>query len=77
MLKSAYALTSKELMKLLVDVKLGVILGILPIKNTRKLDETIWSCTSSSLSIITGGNSDEERDKMRAQIVRKILAEDK
>lgn len=76
-LKSAYALTSKELMKLLVDVKLGVILGILPIKNTRKLDETIWSCTSSSLSIITGGNSDEERDKMRAQIVRKILAEDK
>lgn len=76
-LNSAYALSSKELMKLLVDVKLGVILGILPIKSTKKLDETIWSCTSSSLSILTGGNSDEERDKMRARIVRKVLAEDK
>ncbi len=77
LLTGAYTLSSQELMRLLVDVKLGVILGILPIKNTKKLDEMIWSCTSSSLSIITGGNSDEERDKMRAQIVRKILAEEK
>lgn len=77
LLNGAYALSSHELMKLLVDVKLGVILGILPIKDTRKLDETIWACTSSSLSIITGGSSDEERDKTRAQIVRKILAEGK
>lgn len=77
LLTGAYTLSSQELMKLLVDVKLGVILGILPIKSTKKLDEMIWSCTSSSLSIITGGNSDEERDKMRAQIVRNILAEDK
>lgn len=74
-LKGAYSLSAQELMRLLVDVKLGVILGILPIKSTSKLDETIWSCTPSSLQIITKGNSDEERDKMRAGIVRRVLAE--
>lgn len=71
----AYTLTSQELMKLLTDVKIGVILGILPIKNTEKLNEMIWACTPSSLQIISGKDSPEERDRMRAQTVRKILAE--
>lgn len=76
-LKGAYTLTAQELMRLLVDVKMGVILGILPIKSTRVLDDLIWSCTSSSLEIITNGSTDEERDKARARIVRSVLAEEK
>lgn len=75
-LKGAYALSAQDLMKLLVDVKMGVILGVLPIKSTQKLDETIWSCTSSALKIIAGESS-EERDKLRARIVREILSETK
>lgn len=75
-LKGAYALTAQELMSLLVDVKLGVILGILPIKSTKKLDDLIFSCTSSSLRIITNNNSDEECAKARARIVRSVLAEE-
>lgn len=71
----AYTLTSQELMKLLTDVKIGVILGILPIKSMEKLNEMIWACTPSALQILTGVNSIEERDRMRAQTVRKILAE--
>ncbi len=76
-LKGAYALTAQELMKLLVDVKIGVILGILPIKSTAITDEMIWACSSSSLKIITNGSSDEDRDKTRAKIVRELLSEEK
>lgn len=76
-LKGAYALTAQELMKLLVDVKIGVILGILPIKSTAITDEMIWACSASSLQILTNGSSEEERDKMRARIVRELLAEGK
>lgn len=76
-LKGAYALTAEELMRLLVDVKMGVILGVLPIKTTTVLDDLIWSCTSSSLEILTNGSSDEERDKARARMVRSILTEEK
>lgn len=75
-LKGAYALTAQELMKLLVDVKIGVILGILPIKSTAITDEMIWACSASSLQIITNGSSEEERDKARARIVRKLLTEE-
>ncbi len=76
-LKGAYALTAQELMKLLVDVKIGVILGILPIKSTAITDEMIWACSASSLQILTNGSSEEEGDKMRARIVRELLAEEK
>ena len=76
-LKGAYALTAQELMKLLVDVKIGIILGILPIKSTTVTDEMIWACSSSSLKIITNGSSDEDRDKTRAKIVRELLSEEK
>lgn len=75
-LKGAYALTAQELMQLLVDVKIGVILGVLPIKSTAVTDEMIWACSASSLQIITNGSSQEERDKMRARIVRKLLTEE-
>lgn len=63
-------------MKLLVDVKIGVILGVLPIKNINLLNAIIEQC-SSSLEIVTEGISVEERNKKRASIVRSILAEEK
>lgn len=75
-LTNAYTLTSQELMKLVVDVKLGVILGILPIKSTGVLNRIIEEC-SSSLEISNKDIGVAERDKIRAQIVRRILAEDK
>lgn len=75
-LTNAYTLTAQELMKLLVDVKIGVILGILPVKSTRLLNTVIEQC-SSSLEIITAGISADERNKTRANIVRRILSEAK
>lgn len=73
-LRSAYTLTSKELMRLIVDVKLGVILGILPLKDMSVLNELIWACTPSSLKIVSGRDDEEARDEMRAKIVREMLA---
>ncbi|MCM1305951.1 MAG: hypothetical protein NC037_03225 [Bacteroides sp.] len=75
-LTGAYSLNAQELMKLLVDVKIGVILGVLPIKSTRVLNKIIEQC-SSSLEIITNGISDDERNRTRAQIVKDILSEEK
>ncbi len=77
LLCSAYTLSSEELMRLLIDVKIGVILGLLPIKNVRKLNELIWACTPSSLHIITGSEDAEQRGLARARLVRQILAEEK
>lgn len=71
-LTGAYSLGAPELMKLLTDVRIGVILGVLPIKSTAVLNDIIKQC-SSSVEIIVGDA--EERDKIRAEIVRKILAE--
>ena len=73
-LTGAYSLTAQELMRLLVDVKIGVILGILPIKKMSSLNAIIEQC-SSSLEIVTEGISVDERNKTRANIVRSILAE--
>ncbi len=75
-LTSAYALTAQELMKLLVDVKIGVILGVLPVKSTALLNSIIEQC-SSSIEIINEGSSEDERNRQRAQIVRDTLAEAK
>ena len=77
-LRSAYSISSGELAKLIVDVKMGVILDILPIKyTTAKLDELTVLCSPSSIQIFTGNCSAAERDIRRAQMVRRILSEDK
>lgn len=75
-LTSAFSLTAQELMKLLVDVKLGVILGVLPIKSTALLNSIIEQC-SSSIEIIGEKASADERNKARARIVQRTLAEAK
>lgn len=71
---SAYSLTSTELMKLLVDVKIGVILGVLPVKSMTVLNKTIEKC-ASSFDVINDRSSDDERNKARARIVRAMLTE--
>lgn len=77
-LRGAYSISSQELMQLIVDVKMGVILDILPIKyTTTKLDELAVLCSPSSICILTGDCSESERDIRRAQMVRRILSEEK
>lgn len=76
-LKFAYSISSRELMSLISDVKLGVILDILPLKDTRPLDKLIWLASPSSLTLKIGEVSAQERDILRAQLVRNILSEDK
>lgn len=75
-LTGAYSLTAPELMKLIADVKLGVILGVLPIKSTAVLNRIIEECTSS-LDIINEDISASARDKTRADIARRILSEER
>ncbi len=74
-LKGAYMLGGEELMSLIADVKLGVILGVLPIKDMRVLNKLIWLSTSS-LDILTEGISETERSVKRARLVREIVTED-
>lgn len=73
-LTSAFSLSAEELMERLVDVKLGVILGVLPIKRMKELNSLIGAC-ASSFEILTDGKTDEERNIARANIVRECLAE--
>lgn len=75
-LSSAYSISAAELMEKLVDVKLGVILGMLPIKDIASLNELIWAC-ASSLEILNGDVGEEEHNIARARLVRKHIAEEK
>ncbi len=76
-LKFAYSISSKELMSLISDVKLGVILDVLPLKSTRPLDKLIWLASPSSLTLKIGEVTAQERDILRARLVRNLLSEDK
>jgi protein arginine kinase len=75
-LKSAYSLSSGELMELISDVKLGVILGVVPLKDTKPLDKLVQLCSAASLSLKTGERTPRERDIIRATLVRNILKEE-
>lgn len=74
-LKSAYSISSSELMKLVSDVKLGIILNVLPIKDTRPLDKLVLFSSASSMTINIGNYDESQRDIIRAKIVRSVLAE--
>lgn len=76
-LKSAYSLSSGELMELISDVKLGIILKVVPLKDTKSLDKLVQLCSAASLSLKVGEHSPRERDAIRATLVRNILKEDK
>ena len=72
----AYSLTMPELMEKLADVRLGVMLGELPIKSMAKINEIIERCALSS-EITVEGISADERNIARANIVRSLLTEEK
>ena len=74
---NAYRLTSAELMNLISDVKLGIILDILPLKDTKTLDKLLVWCSAANLTAVTGECSAEERDIRRAAIVKSILQKEK
>lgn len=76
-LLNAYMLTSAELMTLISDVKLGVILNILPLKNTKPLDKLLVLCSAANLTLATKGCAPAQRDIVRAQLVKGILKETK
>lgn len=76
-ISNAYRLTSAELMNLISDVKLGVILNILPLKDTKTLDKLLVWCSAANLTAVTGECSAGERDVRRAAIVKSILQKEK
>ncbi len=76
-LTNAYKLTSAELMNMISDVKLGVILDILPLKDTETLDKLLVWCSAANLTAVTGECSPTERDIRRAAIVKGILQKEK
>lgn len=72
-LTNAYMLTSAELMRLISDVKLGVILNILPLKDTKTLDKLLVFCSAANLALQMGNASAGERDIVRAALVKRTL----
>ncbi len=72
-LTSARILSQKELEGLVVNVKIGTMLGLISIDHVN-LDELTFMCKPFSLVRLTGcGNSSLERDITRANTVRNIL----
>ncbi|MCR4725638.1 MAG: ATP--guanido phosphotransferase [Clostridia bacterium] len=72
-LTSARVLSEKELESLIVNVKIGVSLGLIEL-NDVNLDDLALMCKPLSLVRLTGcGDSPAERDVTRADTVRKIL----
>lgn len=74
-LRTAYSLTSEALMTLISDVKLGVILGIVPLEDTAPLDKLTVLFSASSLTLKIGECAPSVRDITRAKLVREILSE--
>ena len=64
-------------MNMISDVKLGVILDILPLKDTETLDKLLVWCSAANLTAVTGECSPTERDIRRAAIVKGILQKEK
>jgi len=71
LLSSAYSLSLDEFRENLVNVKLGVILNILPLKNIDKIDELIYSTSDAYLTLVDP--SEDDKDATRAMIVKKAL----
>lgn len=76
-LTNAYKLASAELMSLISDVKLGIIMNMLPLKDTETLDKLLVLCSAANLTLAIGRCGTDERDVRRAEIVRRILQKEK
>ena len=72
-LTSAKLLSQEELESLMIHVKIGALLGLLP-EMYMNPDELVLMCKPSSLVRFTGcGNTPEERDAARASTVQKVI----
>ncbi len=74
LLTGARVISSRELMELLSDVRLGVDLGFLPDISTKDLNEIMIQTQPASLQKKAGKElSDTERDIFRSKLIRKKL----
>ncbi len=71
-LKNARLLSSEEMMKLTSLIKLGVSMGIIDIEKSIPL-KILIECQPNMLISNFGANTAQERDKLRAENVRKLL----
>ena len=76
-LTHAYKLTSAELMNMISDVKLGIMLEILPFNDIETLNKLLVWCSAANLTAVTGECPADERDVRRAAIVKSILNKEK
>lgn len=73
LISNAYIMSSSELMSLLSDVKLGIILGILPSYDIKKLDRLAVLSGAAMLCQGVGELSPEQRDIRRAAFVKSAI----
>ena len=71
-LKNARLLSSEEMMELTSMIKLGASMGIIDIEKTIPM-KILIECQPNMLISVSGANNANERDKLRAETVRKIL----
>ncbi|MCQ2409577.1 MAG: ATP--guanido phosphotransferase [Clostridia bacterium] len=71
----AYSLSALELTELIVNVKMGLILEILPNNNidVRKLDKLSELVSPSAYEVKYPGRTEEQQSVLRAQNVRKVF----
>lgn len=72
-LKNAVLLDYKEFLDLISDVKLGIILKVLPSADLKAIDKLIAIASSNVLFTLTGEASPEKVDFARAKLTRELL----
>ena len=73
LLTNAYIMSSKELMTLLSDVKLGIILKILPKYDLKKLDKLAVLSGSATICQDNPDLTSDQRDIKRAAFVKRAI----
>lgn len=70
----AYSLTEEELMDLIVNVKMGLILEVIPKElDVRVLDKLAQYVSPSTYEISNPGSTKEEQSILRAELVKKVF----
>jgi len=72
-LTNAILLDSKEFLELVAEVKLGIILNILPQIELKSIDKLLILSGSAVLSSLTGAVNTEQLDFARAKLARELL----
>lgn len=71
-LKNARILSSKEMMELVSMIKLGIGMGIIDIEKTLPM-KILVECQPNTLIAKSGVTDPDERDRLRAEIIRNLL----